>query len=415
MTAINEQYSELTINVTKILSKEEKKKFGIFISPKIIIYKLLSFVLEYINANGINVQKILEPSCGTCEIINYCDALFDDVEIDGVEYNEKIFNSIKDLTFKNKVNLIKNDFLAYNHILENQFHLIVGNPPYFVCSKNDVPVKYRDFCSGRPNIFGLFILHSLSMLSYEGILAFIIPKSFLNSLYYAPIRNYIKKTCKIIKIIDFTQDNEFIDTEQATFGLIIQKLEPVPEEPFECEYSVKINGNFMFASNSLELKQLFEGSTTLEQMGLKVRTGNIVWNEHKEELTDDADETLLIYNTNISKDNKLEVKKFKNGEKGQYIKKDGKIGPTLVVNRGNGNSAYKLNYAIITKAPYLIENHLNEIYSPTQIEKNALLELYNKITNSFKNPKTQRFIEMFLGNNGLSKTELETIFPIYHD
>jgi hypothetical protein len=189
----------------------------------------------------------------------------------------------------------------------------------------------------------------------------------------------------------------------------------VPEEPFECEYSVKINGNFMFASNSLELKQLFEGSTTLEQMGLKVRTGNIVWNEHKEELTDDADETLLIYNTNISKDNKLEVKKFKNGEKGQYIKKDGKIGPTLVVNRGNGNSAYKLNYAIITKAPYLIENHLNEIYSPTQIEKNALLELYNKITNSFKNPKTQRFIEMFLGNNGLSKTELETIFPIYHD
>jgi hypothetical protein len=414
MTTINEQYSELTINVTKSLSKEEKKKFGIFISPKIIIEKLMNYVLEYINANSINVKKILEPSCGTCEIINYCDALFHDVEIDGIEYNEKIYDSIKDLTFTNSVKLFKGDFLAYNHSLENQFNLIVGNPPYFVCSKNDIPTKYRDFCSGRPNIFGIFILHSLNMLSNEGILAFIIPKSFLNSLYYAPIRNYIKKTCKIIKIIDFTQDNEFIDTEQATFGLIIQKLE-APEEPVECDYSVKINGNFMFASNSLQLKQLFEGSTTLEKMGLKVRTGNIVWNEHKEELTDDADETLLIYNTNISKDNKLEVKKFKNMEKCQYIKKDGKIGPTLVVNRGNGNSAYKLNYAIITKGPYLIENHLNEIFSPTQIEKNVLLELYNKITNSFKNPKTQRFIEMFLGNNGLSKTELETIFPIYNE
>jgi hypothetical protein len=32
---------------------------------------------------------------------------------------------------------------------------------------------------------------------------------------------------------------------------------------------------------------------------------------------------------------------------------------------------------------------------------------------SFKNPKTQIFIDLFLGNNGLSKTELETIFPIY--
>ena len=32
---------------------------------------------------------------------------------------------------------------------------------------------------------------------------------------------------------------------------------------------------------------------------------------------------------------------------------------------------------------------------------------------SFNNKKTQHFIELFLGNNGLSKTELESIFPIY--
>jgi hypothetical protein len=142
-------------------------------------------------------------------------------------------------------------------------------------------------------------------------------------------------------------------------------------------------------------------------LGLKVKTGNIVWNEHKSELT------VLIYNTNISRANQLVIKKFKNKEKGQYIKKDGRIDPTLVVNRGNGNSTYKLNYAVITKGPYLIENHLNEIYSPKKMEKNKLLELYKIIINSFKNPKTQVFIKQFLGNNGLSKTELETIFPIY--
>jgi hypothetical protein len=255
------------------------------------------------------------------------------------------------------------------------------------------------------------------MLNNNGILAFIIPKSFLNSIYYAPIRNYIKKTCKIVNIIDFKQYNDFIDTDQATFGLVIQKISTLEQscevEVAECEFSIKINGNFIFASNVSLLKQLFEGSTTLEKMGLKVRTGNIVWNEHKDELTDDTEETLLIYNTNISNENKLEVKKFKNSEKGQYIKRDGRIDPTLVVNRGNGNSAYKLNYAVITSGPYLLENHLNEIYSQKKLEKKNLLELYNKITNSFKNPKTQQFIEHFLGNNGLSKTELETIFPIY--
>ena len=36
-----------------------------------------------------------------------------------------------------------------------------------------------------------------------------------------------------------------------------------------------------------------------------------------------------------------------------------------------------------------------------------------KILSSFKNQKTQQFIDLFLGNNGLSKTELESIFPIY--
>jgi hypothetical protein len=252
------------------------------------------------------------------------------------------------------------------------------------------------------------------MLNEGGILAFIIPKSFLNSLYYASIRNYIKNTCKIVNIIDFEEDNDFIDTEQSTFGLIIQKLN-IPLEESNCDFSMKINGNFIFTTSTAELKQLFENSTTLEKMGLKVRTGNIVWNEHKEELTDDQEETLLIYNTNISKDNKLEVKKFKNEEKGQYIKKGGRLVPTLVVNRGNGNSAYKLNYAIVLSGPYLIENHLNEIYSPNNLEKKDLLELYNKIINSFKNPKTQKFIDQFLGNNGLSKTELETVFPIYQD
>ena len=59
---------------------------------------------------------------------------------------------------------------------------------------------------------------------------------------------------------------------------------------------------------------------------------------------------------------------------------------------------------------------MNEIYDPvgTGINDNGSgKELYEKIINSFKNPKTQLFIDMYLGNNGLSKTELETIFPIY--
>jgi hypothetical protein len=269
------------------------------------------------------------------------------------------------------------------------------------------------YISGRPNIFGLFIIQSISMLSENGILAFIIPKSFLNSAYYSKIRNHIKEKCEIIEIIDFEKDNKFIDTQQSTFGIIIKKVH-VNNTIEECNYSIKFNNNFMYTNDSIFLKSLLEGTTTLAKLGLGVRTGNIVWNQHKNELTDDENETILIYNTNLTKEHTIELKTFKNDEKHQYIKKDGRIDPILVVNRGNGNSTYKLNYALITNiGPYLIENHLNEIYPIKHIKKQDLIILFNKIIQSFENPKTQLFIDLFLGNNGLSKTELETIFPIY--
>ena len=173
------------------------------------------------------------------------------------------------------------------------------------------------------------------------------------------------------------------------------------------------NGNYIFTDNSIELREIFEGSTTIEKMGLKVRTGQVVWNEVKSELTNIEDKSVLIYNTNITKDNKLELKIFKNEQKGQYIKREGRTDPILVVNRGNGNSSYKLNYAVIKDCSFLVENHLNEIYSPLDLSNEMLVEICNKIVNSFENPKTKKFIKRFLGNNGLSKTELETIFPIY--
>ena len=142
-------------------------------------------------------------------------------------------------------------------------------------------------------------------------------------------------------------------------------------------------------------------------MGISVKTGTVVWNQHKDILTDDTSKTLLIYNTNVAKTNTVVEQNFANDEKKQYILMDGSKEPIIVVNRGNGNSAYKLSYAYVDgKCPYLIENHLNMIMCKT--EENA-----RKILASFTNKKTEEFVSLFLGNNGLSKTELETIFPIY--
>ena len=74
--------------------------------------------------------------------------------------------------------------------------MIIGNPPYYVISdkseinKNQMK-KYKEYYEGRANIFILFIIHSLMKLNDNGILAFVLPKNFLNCQYYNKLRNHI--------------------------------------------------------------------------------------------------------------------------------------------------------------------------------------------------------------------------------
>jgi adenine-specific DNA-methyltransferase len=213
----------------------------------------------------------------------------------------------------------------------------------------------------------------------------------------------------ILDIINFTKDNKFIETQQATIGLIyrLHSASVLNSTTTECKFSMKVGDNYIFTENAEDIKEILRGSTTLKALGIQVKTGTVVWNEHKDILTDDATKTLLIYNSNVAKTNSVEILQFSNDEKKQYITMDGSTGPCIVVNRGNGNSAYQLSYAYVDgKRPYLVENHLNMILCKTEATA-------KKILASFANEKTVKFVSTFLGNNGLSKTELETIFPIY--
>jgi adenine-specific DNA-methyltransferase len=409
-------FTDLSVQLTNTLSKDIKKKNGIYFSPLSIVSNLIDETLLYFNEEP---KYVLEPSCGSCEIVSYIDKKLSGSNIDCIEINKIIYNEIIKLDFENDVTIINGDFIKLNDNVE-KYDLIVGNPPYFVCKKEDIPEQYSKYISGRPNIFGIFILHSLSKLKIGGYLSFIIPKSFLNSIYYSLIRNYIKQTCHIINIIDYETNSDFLETQQATFGLILQKISntekyTTTDNVHACNFSIKINGNFIFTPSSIILKKYFEYSTTLKELGLSVKTGNIVWNEKKELLTNNPKSTVLLYNTNITNENTIKLTSFKNDSKFQYIDLEGNTNKIIVVNRGNGNSSYKFKYALVDlDRPYLIENHLNIIYSTNvSLDDTKVSELFNKIIKSFENEKTLEFIKIFFGNNGLSKTELETILPIY--
>jgi hypothetical protein len=420
------QYSKLTVEITSRISKEDKKAGGIFITPRSIIAALMDKLPA--------ATRILEPSAGTGEIANYARTRYPDATIDAIEVNPAIYDAVSKTS--PPYNYLRADFTTWTPT--ESYDLIVGNPPYVVCSKDAVPEPYRAHMVGRPNLFGIFILHSLSMLKVGGILAFVVPASFLNAAYYAKIRNHMKATGTILSTEEYN-DGGFMDTQQATIGFVFRKdSNQASEETIDtllsagCDYSLCFNGDFIFSANIAELRKLFQGATTLARLGIHVHTGTVVWNQRKPDLTHDKTKTLLIYNTNIAHNNQIEIVDFapiaerkaaisaakvaKAKTKGvvvepaeylkkQYIDQEGKTNPVIVVNRGNGNSAYKLSYALVDgRSPYLVENHLNVIEAGPYVQQ---------IMASLANEKTQQFVDLFLGNNGLSKTELETIFPIY--
>lgn len=402
---MNEQFSSLSKELTKKIKDNEKKSNGIYFTPKDIVLEMLSTCKKY----NKKIKRVLEPSCGSCQVINELDKKYDNVLIDGIEYNNTIFTEIKALEFNNNVNLVNMDYLKYSPV--EKYDLIIGNPPYFVMKKKDVDEKYHEYFNGRPNIFVLFIIKALGELNMNGILAFVLPKNFLNCNYYNELREHINDNFKILSVNDHS-DKKYIETGQETITVIIQKTKA---RRINSKFVLKFGENIIFNTREGKkmLKEYYKGATSLKNMNFVVNVGSIVWNQVKDKLSDDNTNTRLVYSSDIV-DNKLSITKYKNPEKKNFIEQKGNTDLLLVVNRGYGKGKYKFSYCLIdTDKEYLVENHLICIKSLEELERNLLLEKYKLIINSLKSDKTKKFIELYCGNNALNTKELCEVVPIY--
>jgi adenine-specific DNA-methyltransferase len=296
------------------------------------------------------------------------------------------------------------------------FDLIIGNPPYYVMKKDEVDPSYYDYFEGRPNIFILFIIKSLKLLSKGGILSFVLPKNFLNCLYYDKTRKFIMDNYQILHIVDC--NDKYIETQQKTILLIIRNVKPINNaiNNNNSSFVMDLSKYTIFTTNENKqmIHQLYSNSRSLGDLGFNVRVGNIVWNQCKSELTPDDTKTRLIYSSDI-KDGQLVSKPYKNADKQQYINRPGITRPMIVVNRGYGIGTYKFSFCLLnTDTEYLIENHLICIeYENESISSEELLDKYNQIIESFKDERTYQFIDNYFGNSAINTNELKYILPIY--
>jgi adenine-specific DNA-methyltransferase len=429
-----DEYSDISKQLTGDLDKQIKDGQGIFFSPPKSIRKTINYIDHILKHE---YKTVLEPSCGSCEFINYLDNK-DNLDITGVEYNSIIYDKIKDLKFKNNVKLFNDDFLEID--IQKKFDLIIGNPPYFVYKKKDINKKYHKYLKGRPNIFLPFILKSLDLLNENGILAFILPKSCFNCGYYVGVREYIYHNFGVKNIIDFS-DHEYIETQQDTFLLVLKKTR---KKLSNDKFFIKNDYIMNTRQNISSLKNIINNSSTLHNLGFTVFNGKFVWNQEKPYLTNvKEDNVRLIYSGDIVngklnvldddiinskwKDliNKYEKKPTKalkdKIDKKHYVKNGShknKItkGMTLIINRGYGNTDYILEFSLVDNIDeYFLENHVLaiDLKNKDTFTKDIIEKKYQQIIESFKDPRTKEFIDLCMGNNAINTTELEYLIPIF--
>lgn len=372
-------FTSKSIELTKSLSKIEKKNNGIFFTPK----TARDQVFELLDKHQVDPTTILEPSFGSGEFLDDLYLLYPESEITGVEKCQKLYEAVE---YPNTHNI---DFMDY----QGKHDLIIGNPPFVVIPQTADTMKCQ---TSRPNLFVQFIWNSLEKhLNSGGYLAFILPTAFYNCSYYEKMRKYLFDHTTVLEVKAL--ECKYLETQQDTFVLLL-KNQKGKNDKF-----VLINNCHYLTPFYSELNTLLKKSTTLSKLGFTVNTGQVVWNQEKDKLSDTG--TILIYSSNFKSGN-IEFPKM-SGEKKQYItgfKKPPLTGKSILVNRGYGNS-YSLNCVIVDYAEYYAENHVNVIRGPD--------ELINAVLQSLKGKNTELFIQYFVGNGALSKTEIECCLPIW--
>lgn len=394
------EFREESLKLNNSLSKEVRKEEGIYFTPK----KVRTLLFERLSNLDISPKTILEPSFGSGEFVLDAKRIYPNAKIYGVEKNKTLFNSVK----CPGAELECCDFLDWKGTAD----LIIGNPPYFVMKTDEISIKekkaflakYSDAMTGRPNIYIIFLYKCLKEhLESNGFLAFIIPTSLYNASYYQPMRNYIQKNTTICHVETLNKPG-FYETGQSTMLIILQNRKDNDEYIFRSN-----NGNIYISPYYKELYALTHNTITLSELGLGVKTGNIVWNQVKDKLSKN-DGTLLIYSSNIN-NCELKINTLHGDEKKQYIMNIDKpklSGPHILVERGYGNS-YSFNSVLVDLEEFYVENHINVIYPK---DENSVKNL-DRVIKSFQDERSRKFINWFIGNGSITATDMETLIPIF--
>ncbi|MDD4149422.1 MAG: N-6 DNA methylase, partial [Bacteroidales bacterium] len=167
-----------------IVEEPAKNKYGQYFTPEIISDFMIS--LASISDNS----RVLEPSCG--------EGIFLDLLLKKGINNLSAYELDKELIPNKFKDIIKNESFVSAKI-DEQFDLIIGNPPYIRWKNLEEELKqelarnplWNKHFNSLCDYSYIFILKSIEHLKENGQLIFITPEYWLNTTHSRTLRNYM--------------------------------------------------------------------------------------------------------------------------------------------------------------------------------------------------------------------------------
>jgi adenine-specific DNA-methyltransferase len=463
---------------TSNLTKFAKKNNGQYFTPN----KIADFISSFSTKTNQNVLNILDPGCGTgtlsCSLIEYLiqeneklneinltcyeiDAELIDITKQVISYLEK-WIKLKNSNIKFKWKLIKSDFVVDNQFAfrenllfqsnknQQKYDLIISNPPYFKISKSDERAKIAaSIVYGQPNIYSIFMMLSSLLLSKNGEMIFIVPRSFASGPYFRLFREQFFHTILLTNIHVFNsrkrafkrdnvlQENIIIkavkkrksknDEVTISTSESIEDLEDATMSQYSLDelINMKSKQKILYIPQSQKDKDVIrvfnKWQNNLEKNFIKISTGPVVAFRKKDFLFDNTESSNKNYSPLLWLTNTKPMKLVFPGsrKKKHYIEDCSTTQNVLVKNRNYvllRRFSTKDDKSRLIATPYFadsfnqlkigIENHLNYIYKyKGELNKREVMGLAALFNSSL----FDLYFRTFNGNTQVSATELKEI------
>jgi len=389
-----------SIELIKNIPIEQQKIDHIEFTHPSLVKKIISIILK----QDFTPKNILEPGCGSGEFLYELQKVYPYSNIVGIDQNKMIVDTIQ-YNFASNVTIEHKNFFN----VQRKFDLIIGWIPFYLMKRENVRRNQQAYIEGRPNSSILYLLQACELIEQNGIIAFILPASFLSGHSYNTIRDIINTNYQIISV--FNTENKTHKTHKKYIVLIIQRTTTMNNESYTCYHRNCIT--FNEPQKIAKIKSLITNHN-IHSMLLDVKIGTVAMNTHAYCFTNDPTKTQLIYSSNLKGNTIIHSPSNKIKDKTTYVDKEGILDPVIVVNRGYGKGKFHLEFCLIDQThPFLIENHLMYIYSNQIIPRDEKLKRLRIVQKSLEDPRTNQFVCLYFGNSAINSSELNFILPLY--